>query len=80
MREKLESEMREMRENITRLQKMERVLEQEGEKLSQEKKLQEKLRVGRRKLLGWNIFSENYLFQKFYTTICFRKLMMKTMN
>lgn len=48
MREKLESEMREMRENITRLQKMERVLEQEGEKLSQEKKLQEKLRVGRR--------------------------------
>lgn len=45
MRIKLEEEMREMRDNISRLQKMENVLQKEGEKLSHQKELQAKLQV-----------------------------------
>ncbi|GMT35265.1 hypothetical protein PFISCL1PPCAC_26562, partial [Pristionchus fissidentatus] len=43
MRRQMESEMREMRSNIERLQRMEHVLEKEGQKLSQQKELQAKL-------------------------------------
>ncbi|GMR35476.1 hypothetical protein PMAYCL1PPCAC_05671, partial [Pristionchus mayeri] len=43
MRRQMEAEMREMRGNIERLQRMEHLLEKEGQKLSHQKELQAKL-------------------------------------
>lgn len=45
MRLQMEAEMREMKGNIERLQRMEHILEKEGQKLSHQKELQFKLQV-----------------------------------
>lgn len=45
MQSRMAEEMRTMQKNIERLQKMETVLEKEGQKLSHQKELQERLKV-----------------------------------
>lgn len=45
MRQRMSDEMSEMRNNIERLQKMEKALERENERLNHQKELSDKLKV-----------------------------------
>lgn len=57
MRLQMEAEMREMKGNIERLQRMEHILEKEGQKLSHQKELQFKLQVNiERKYSDFNAY------------------------